>query len=681
MRLSVSVDSVIFVPPFTANQRRTLVCWRWKTLYSEDTADSHLSHQTLRRRDLFRFTTLAYGMPTLSLPDNFLPRATQLLLPKFATPDEREAWLAQAFFLNDPRLYHDLRQMSGAPIVYVTRCITALLTAKCIPGRDVHSLALLLNAVRIASAPAEQREIDELVTLLDPMCGPDSAPDTVNKPTIESTGTQPIVKPVNPLQTIDTPEDQRTPTVFISYAHVDEAFAVKLITDLQNAGHAIWIDTVSIKGGDAWVRSIADGIRNSYAFLTIISPEANSSRWVLREYLLAENLQKPIYPVLARQADIPFQMIDRQVVMLHQDYDVGLRELLETLPAPTIPLPSMEDVLKITASEFPIVPPAPAPAVTQPQAGSPAAPKLDTRQSGDDLQMPPVQTAPARGGASNLPDFGSVIGDILGGIREMIGRRGREKEEAFPPPAEQTDDTTTESTKKREEKPSTTLPEPPRRSQTPGGPAAAEEDLDMSSDAESEGVTAADFFATPTPNRRALELQYVQRQWAEAFSQQQDAPESADDMIVRWMKLSSDADLNADASGAESGHVDNVGAGLMSMRRAVVMGDSPRETAEAVWSALGALMQGALNDPTQPLPIIINLAKWSDAEQSLDSFVHSQLGELGDYWHGLLEQKRAALLFTGFEELPAALRDSRTEAIENLLRQHPELPVLITKVG
>ena len=107
------------------------MCWRWKTLYSEDTADSHLSHQTLRRRDLFRFTILAYGMPTLSLPDNFLPRATQLLLPRFATPDEREAWLAQAFFLNDPRLYHDLRQMSGAPIVYVTRCITALLTAKC----------------------------------------------------------------------------------------------------------------------------------------------------------------------------------------------------------------------------------------------------------------------------------------------------------------------------------------------------------------------------------------------------------------------------------------------------------------------------------------------------------------------------------------------------------------------
>ena len=64
---------------------------------------------------MFRSENPAYAMPTLSLPDDFLPRATQLLLPRFSTPDEREAWLAQAFFLNDPRLYHDLRQLSGAP--------------------------------------------------------------------------------------------------------------------------------------------------------------------------------------------------------------------------------------------------------------------------------------------------------------------------------------------------------------------------------------------------------------------------------------------------------------------------------------------------------------------------------------------------------------------------------------
>ncbi|MBK8138243.1 MAG: toll/interleukin-1 receptor domain-containing protein [Chloroflexi bacterium] len=633
---------------------------------------------------MFRSHILAYGMPTPALPDDFLPRTTQLLLPRLSTPDEREAWLAQAFFLNDPRLYHDLRQMTGMPIVYVTRCITALLTAKCIPGRDIHSLALLLNAVRIGSAPSEQREIDTLVTLLDPMCGPDSAPDPVEPNVVESPA-QPVVKPTNPLQTIDTPEDQRTPTVFISYAHIDDEFAVRLIADLQNAGHAIWIDTVSIKGGDAWVRSIADGIRNSYAFLTIVSPDANSSRWVLREYLLAENLQKPIYPVLARQADIPFQMIDRQVVMMHQDYADGLRELLETLPAPKIPVPRMEDILKVATGEMRIVPPpAAAPPAPQPRPVRPPAPitpaQRETEQP-DWQNIPPAQTSSSsRGGGLGLPDIGGALGDFFGGLRDMIGGRQRDKE-ASEPDAKSEEGLASEA-EKRQEGPAPTVPEPPRRSQAPGASLPEEAAPDVLAEVFG-GVSLDDDEAAPVhqPNRRALELQYVQRQWAEAFSHQQDAPETADDMIVRWMKLSSDADLDADSSGAESGHVDNVGAGLMSMRRAVVMGDSPRETAEAVWSALGVLMKDALSDPTKPLPIIINLAKWTDAAQPLEGFVQEQLGELGGYWQGLLDQKRAALLFTGFEDLPEALRDARKDAIEALLRQHPELPVLVVMQG
>ncbi|NOG50871.1 MAG: hypothetical protein HND48_16640 [Chloroflexi bacterium] len=48
-----------------------------------------------------------------ALPPDFLPRATRILLPRFNAADEREAWLAQAFFLSDPRLYHDLRMVEA----------------------------------------------------------------------------------------------------------------------------------------------------------------------------------------------------------------------------------------------------------------------------------------------------------------------------------------------------------------------------------------------------------------------------------------------------------------------------------------------------------------------------------------------------------------------------------------
>ena len=599
-------------------------------------------------------------MPTLSLPDDFLPRATQLLLPRLATPDEREAWLAQAFFLNDPRLYHDLRQLNGAPIVYVTRCITALLTAKCVPGRDVHSLALLLNAVRIDSAPAERREIDILVDMLDPMCGPDAAPDTEANPLLPTdTATIPAVKPANPLQSIDTPETERSPTVFISYSHRDDDFAHKLIADLQNAGHAIWIDTVSIKGGEAWVRSIADGIRNSYAFVTIISPDANGSRWVLREYMLAENLRKPIFPVVARQADIPFQMIDRQVIELHLDYSAGLKELVESLPAPSIPVPSAQAVVDLLSEmagpsrtntytgvrqppPAPAAPPQPAP-VQKPIPQAPQAP-----------QAPPASRSPG------LPD----VGGLLGTLKDAV--LGRKRDEQTRP--EPSDDA-----KKAEEAPP--LPRPSAPITPPSLEPAAEAEDEAAApagaveEAESQGVAA--------PSRRALELQYVQRQWAEAFSAQQDAPDTGDDMIVRWMVLPDDADLDPDASLAASGHVESVGAGMIAMHRALIVGDSPREASEAVWSAVNVLMPAALNDPSKPLPVLLDFSKWTDESQPLEAFLHEQLGDLSDYWNGLVSQQRAALLLSGVDTLPEA----RKAQVEAFLRAHPELPVLVAKVG
>ena len=597
-------------------------------------------------------------MPTLSLPDDFLPRATQLLLPRFSTPDEREAWLAQAFFLNDPRLYHDLRQLNGAPIVYVTRCITALLTAKCIPGRDVHSLALLLNAIRIDSAPAERREIDTLVDMLDPMCGPDAAPNTETGTVLPTdTATIPAVKPANPLQSIDTPETERSPTVFISYSHRDDDFAHKLIADLQNAGHAIWIDTVSIKGGEAWVRSIADGIRNSYAFVTIISPDANGSRWVLREYLLAENLRKPIFPVVARQADIPFQMIDRQVIELHTDYDAGLKELIESLPAPSIPVPTAQAVMDLLSE---MSGPSRSSSAVQPPPPAPSAPPQPAP-----VQKPIPQAPPAsRGTGTGLPDVGGLLGTLKDA---MLGRR--RDQQTRPEPSDDA---------KKTEEAVPPLPRPSSPITPPSFEPPAEAEYEADETAAPGGASEeVESQAVPTPSRRALELQYIQRQWAEAFSAQQDAPDTDDDMIVRWMALPHDADLDAAILPAESGHVESVGAELMSMRRTVVMGDSPREASEAVWSAVNTLMSGALTDPSKPLPVTLDLAKWTDQNQTLDAFLRDQLGDLTAYWDALVSQQRAALLVSGIDTLP----EYRKAAVEAFLRAHPELPVLVAKVG
>ncbi|MCE7937576.1 hypothetical protein DCC79_03775 [bacterium] len=137
-----------------------------------------------------------------------------------------------------------------------------------------------------------------------------------------------------PLQTVATPRGERRPAVFVSYAHADRAFVERLLEDLRAAGHACWIDTTAIKGGDEWTRAITAGIENAYAFISVVSAAANRSRWVQREFLWADRKGRSIFPVLGTGDELPIYMVDRQAIALHPDYSGGIRRLLEALPDP-----------------------------------------------------------------------------------------------------------------------------------------------------------------------------------------------------------------------------------------------------------------------------------------------------------------------------------------------------------
>ncbi|HLG17395.1 MAG TPA: SUMF1/EgtB/PvdO family nonheme iron enzyme [Blastocatellia bacterium] len=81
------------------------------------------------------------------------------------------------------------------------------------------------------------------------------------------------------------------PTVFISYAHGDADFANQLIADLRANGYACWIDS-DIEPGDKWLDRIAEVIRNSDAFIVILTPKALDSDSVRNEIGLARDLKK-----------------------------------------------------------------------------------------------------------------------------------------------------------------------------------------------------------------------------------------------------------------------------------------------------------------------------------------------------------------------------------------------------
>jgi len=141
-----------------------------------------------------------------------------------------------------------------------------------------------------------------------------------------------------PVQTVDTPIDERTPTVFVSYSHDDDDFVERLISDLNRMGHAVWVDTSSIKGGDDWLRAIAEGIVNSYAFIIVATKSSLASKWVRDEVTWAKQQEKLIVPVLVEDVvrdTAFFPLVNFHGVKFHGvDYGTAIVRLVASLPTP-----------------------------------------------------------------------------------------------------------------------------------------------------------------------------------------------------------------------------------------------------------------------------------------------------------------------------------------------------------
>src|SRR5262245_42327611 len=108
--------------------------------------------------------------------------------------------------------------------------------------------------------------------------------------------------------------------IFISYAKGDIEFARYLRLLLQKAGFHVWIDERGIEPSDDWWETIERNILACAALVVVMSPRAQDSRWVKRELLLAEDQQKPLFPVLL-EGKVWSRLADIQAI----DMSAGLR--------------------------------------------------------------------------------------------------------------------------------------------------------------------------------------------------------------------------------------------------------------------------------------------------------------------------------------------------------------------
>lgn len=88
--------------------------------------------------------------------------------------------------------------------------------------------------------------------------------------------------------------------VFVSYKHEDLDFATMLIRQLQVAGFSVWIDSEQLRAGENWRESINYAIKEAFALVLVISPEARQSEYVTYEWAFAQGAGVKIVPVMLR---------------------------------------------------------------------------------------------------------------------------------------------------------------------------------------------------------------------------------------------------------------------------------------------------------------------------------------------------------------------------------------------
>lgn len=85
--------------------------------------------------------------------------------------------------------------------------------------------------------------------------------------------------------------------VFISYSKANMEYARALSSRLQEEGFDVWIDQ-RLRTSDNWWETIVLALKECTAFVVIMTPESRESKWVRRETMLADQWDKPLFPIL-----------------------------------------------------------------------------------------------------------------------------------------------------------------------------------------------------------------------------------------------------------------------------------------------------------------------------------------------------------------------------------------------
>ncbi|NDJ74926.1 MAG: SUMF1/EgtB/PvdO family nonheme iron enzyme [Chloroflexi bacterium] len=117
--------------------------------------------------------------------------------------------------------------------------------------------------------------------------------------------------------------------LFISYSRTDSEFVQRLVADLESTGVQTWVDFRDIPPSADWNDAIEAALEECDAMLLVLSQRSSESKNVLAEWNYFFDLDKRIYVVVLADARVPFRLRIYQHIDFTQDYDAGLKRLLD----------------------------------------------------------------------------------------------------------------------------------------------------------------------------------------------------------------------------------------------------------------------------------------------------------------------------------------------------------------
>jgi len=109
--------------------------------------------------------------------------------------------------------------------------------------------------------------------------------------------------------------------VFICYSHYDSFERNEIIKMFSDANLKPWVAEMDIDVGEQWWERIQDALKKSDGMVYLVSRSSLNSYWCIQEFIVAQYLDKPIFPLLLeRELELP-EWLDH---LQYEDLSSGL---------------------------------------------------------------------------------------------------------------------------------------------------------------------------------------------------------------------------------------------------------------------------------------------------------------------------------------------------------------------